>query len=290
MSDQTTQHARTLRKNQTDAEKLLWSRLRNRQFENLKFRRQHPIPPYILDFFCEEKMFAVELDGGQHNEKKDKERSQFLEKKGIKITRYWNNDVLRNIDGVLENLKNELITTSQTSSPSPHPSPKGEGEERICIAKIGPAHGIKGLVKLHVFVEDLELLNNPLFTSDVTNKTLTLSLKNATNKFWIAEIEGITDRTHAETLRGTELYIERAALPEADEDEFYIDDLIGLDVEENQTKIGKIISVENFGASDLIEIQPLDGSESFYLPFVDENIIEITDKSVVVEIPEGLRD
>jgi len=161
-------------------------------------------------------------------------------------------------------------------------------KNRICIAKIATAHGIKGLVKLHVFAEDPELANGKLFTSESDDKTLSLKLKNQTAKHWLAEIDGITDRNEAEKLRGTELYINKENLPEANKDEFYIADLIGLScIDTDKKHIGKIIAVENFGASDLLEIQP-DGAESFYLPFTDDTILEITDTTVTVQIPEGL--
>lgn len=160
--------------------------------------------------------------------------------------------------------------------------------QRICIAKIATAHGIKGFVKLHVFADDPHLANGKLFTSDDGDKTLTLKLKNATAKHWLAEIEGITDRTAAEKLRGTELYIDKSALPEPDENEFYIADLIGMTCfNENKKEIGTIIAVENFGAGDLLEIQP-NGGESFYLPFNDDTILEITDEYLIIQIPEGL--
>jgi type I restriction enzyme R subunit len=117
-------NARELRKNQTDAEALLWQLLKNRQIENAKFRRQHPIDPYILDFYCHEKKLAIELDGGQHNTKegkeKDQERTNFLKSKGIRVLRFWNNDVLQKTESVLEEIYNALL-------PHPNPLPEGEG-------------------------------------------------------------------------------------------------------------------------------------------------------------------
>jgi very-short-patch-repair endonuclease len=93
--------ARKLRRNQTDAEKRLWSAIRNSQ-TGYKFRRQFPIEPYIVDFFCFEQKLIIELDGGQHTEEKDQERTYFLEQRDYRILRFWNHDVLGNIDGVLE--------------------------------------------------------------------------------------------------------------------------------------------------------------------------------------------
>ncbi|MFL6580817.1 MAG: endonuclease domain-containing protein [Burkholderiales bacterium] len=84
--------SKALRKNQTDAESRLWQRLRNRQLEDCKFRRQHGFQPYIVDFVCLEKKLIVEVDGGQHmaNSKSDEQRTKFLESQGFKVIRFWN--------------------------------------------------------------------------------------------------------------------------------------------------------------------------------------------------------
>ncbi len=96
---------RELRRNQTEAEKALWAHLRKKQFYELKFFRQYSIGPYILDFYCPTLKLAIELDGGQHNEYDNKEhdnvRSEYLAAHGIKVLRFWNNEVLCNIEGVL---------------------------------------------------------------------------------------------------------------------------------------------------------------------------------------------
>jgi very-short-patch-repair endonuclease len=97
---------KNLRKNQTDAETLLWRRLRNRQLEGFKFRRQHSFDPYIVDFVCIEKRLIVELDGGQHAlaVEADEHRTKFLEQKGFRVVRFWNNEVLGNTEAVLERI------------------------------------------------------------------------------------------------------------------------------------------------------------------------------------------
>lgn len=109
MPDQSAHNkARYLRKSQTDAESLLWSRLRARQLTGIKFRRQHPIGPYVLDFYCAEAHLAVEVDGSQHLEliaiNQDQARMKFLENKSIKVIRFWNHEVLENLDAVLESI------------------------------------------------------------------------------------------------------------------------------------------------------------------------------------------
>jgi very-short-patch-repair endonuclease len=102
------QRSRGLRNNQTEAEKILWSKLRNRQVDNTKFRRQFPIGNYILDFVSLEKKLIIELDGEQHNfyfrQVRDKTRSEWFENQGFKLLRFWNNDVIKNTEGVLETI------------------------------------------------------------------------------------------------------------------------------------------------------------------------------------------
>ena len=96
--------ARKLRKQPTDAENILWSRLRYRQLPDYRFRQQAPIGKYIVDFLCYRPRLIVELDGGQHQEQADydNERTRWLESRGFKVIRFWNDDVLKETDGVLE--------------------------------------------------------------------------------------------------------------------------------------------------------------------------------------------
>jgi very-short-patch-repair endonuclease len=103
-----TGRARHLRKNVTNAEQKIWFYLRRNQLSNLYFRRQTPVGPYILDFYCHELGLAIELDGGQHDDDqhrtRDAHRTQWLQQQGIFVIRFWNNDVMRNIEGVLQML------------------------------------------------------------------------------------------------------------------------------------------------------------------------------------------
>jgi len=96
---------KVLRKNQTDAEKVFWSHVRNRQFHGMKFLRQYSVGPYILDFYCPEIKTAIELDGGQHNESGEKAydavRSEYLQAQGIDVLRFWDHEVLLDMQGVL---------------------------------------------------------------------------------------------------------------------------------------------------------------------------------------------
>ena len=119
--------ARELRQDATDAEKLLWQLLRNRQLDGWKFRRQHPIGKYILDFYCHEARLAIELDGSQHAETEqaeyDRQRTESLEAEGIRVLRFWNNEVLKETQAVVQEIWNAL-----QDSLSPGPSPTGRGE------------------------------------------------------------------------------------------------------------------------------------------------------------------
>ena len=111
---------RELRKNETDAEKLLWNLLRDRQLGNAKFRRQHPLGPFVLDFYCHEEKLGIEIDGGQHAESDqalyDAKRTQKLEAEGVKVFRFWDNDVLANTEGVLEKILNALTSLTPSLS------------------------------------------------------------------------------------------------------------------------------------------------------------------------------
>ena len=118
--------ARSLRASQTDAEQILWHRLRNRRLHGWRFRRQHEIDLFIVDFVCPDAALIVELDGGQHGEQLiyDEARTRKLQDLGYRVLRFWNNDVLKNLDSVLE------VIVEALASPAPHPSPLpvGEGE------------------------------------------------------------------------------------------------------------------------------------------------------------------
>jgi very-short-patch-repair endonuclease len=110
---------RMLRRNQTDAERKLWAQLRILRAEGTRFRRQHPIGPYIVDFVCLEKKLVFEADGGRHNEpdmlKQDTMRTAWLEREGYHVLRFWNNDVLLNMDGVMIKIREALDNQSPSS-------------------------------------------------------------------------------------------------------------------------------------------------------------------------------
>jgi very-short-patch-repair endonuclease len=105
--------ARRLRRSQTDPEHALWTELRAHKFPGLKFRRQHPIGPYIVDFCCIDRKLIVELDSSQHLESTeyDSQRTAFLSRQGYRVVRFWNHEVLTGIEDVLERLKRILSGT-----------------------------------------------------------------------------------------------------------------------------------------------------------------------------------
>jgi very-short-patch-repair endonuclease len=116
--------ARQLRRNATIAEQQLWYRLRSRSLYGVKFVRQEPIGPYIVDFVCREQRLIIEVDGGQHAEnERDVVRDRWLRDHGYRVLRFWNNDVIENADGVLEAIAEVL-----GASPSPRLRGEGRGE------------------------------------------------------------------------------------------------------------------------------------------------------------------
>ncbi len=103
---------------------MLWSRLRDRRLAGLKFRRQAPIDRYVVDFLCIDAKLVIELDGGQHSAETDEERTRVIEACGFLVIRFWNNDVLTNLDGVLL----RILDVLRREAPHPNPLPVGERE------------------------------------------------------------------------------------------------------------------------------------------------------------------
>lgn len=154
---------------------------------------------------------------------------------------------------------------------------------RIKIAEIVSSHGVRGLVKLKILCKNLDLFNNPVFMDKRRDKTLQITLKNKHKAHYLAEIQGVTDKDASDALRGISLYTDRENLPEPDENELYLVDLIGREARNEKGKIlGEVIATHNFGASDLLEIKP-PKSESFYLPFSPEFVKEVNQRYIVVE-------
>jgi very-short-patch-repair endonuclease len=110
MTHAATSRARALRRNATEAERRLWSKLRRRRTAGFRFRRQRPVGPFIVDFVCLSARLVIEVDGGQHDRRRayDERRTRYLEARGFRVLRFWNNDVLANTDGVVEQIMRTL--------------------------------------------------------------------------------------------------------------------------------------------------------------------------------------
>ncbi len=163
---------------------------------------------------------------------------------------------------------------------------KAQKAKRICLGKITSAHGVKGLVKILPYGEDITLLETigPLFTGETSDKTVSVTLKSSAGKFMLAEIEGCNDRDKADQYRNTELWCLRSDLPEIEnEGEFYIEDLINLDAKSAEGEpLGKVVAVQNFGSADLLEIKPPVG-QSYFIPFKDEYVGDVNlDENYVI--------
>lgn len=168
--------------------------------------------------------------------------------------------------------------------------------ERIVVARIGAAHGVRGEVRLKSFTEHPLAVRayGPLEASDGRSFTILAARPAAGTSpdMLVVRLERVTRREDAEALTGLELSVPRDRLPAADEDEFYHADLIGLDVAMNDgTKVGTIVAVQNFGAGDLLEIAPSSGP-TIFVPFTNAAVPEVdfVGKRVVIDPPAGLLD
>ena len=162
--------------------------------------------------------------------------------------------------------------------------------KQICIGEIINVHGIKGQVIVRSYADDASLFmgDEPLYDQRGA-RTFTFTKFAPHKNNYLATLDGVDTREAAEAIKGAKLYIDRNALPDTDDDEAYYVDLVGLKVTENGKTIGKVIAVQNFGASDLLEIQR-EKAKNFYLPFTDENILDVGDGEIQVSIPNGLME
>ena len=159
---------------------------------------------------------------------------------------------------------------------------------RICVARIGAAHGVRGAVKLWTFTEDPFAVTRygQLTTKDGARRFELAQVREAKDHL-VATFKGIADRNAAERLNGIELYVAREKLPATDDDEYYHADLIGLSAETTDgAPLGKVIAIHNFGAGDIIEIAPASGA-SMLLPFSNEVVptVDLAGGRVLIELP-----
>ncbi|HBR67873.1 MAG TPA: 16S rRNA processing protein RimM [Rhodospirillaceae bacterium] len=165
--------------------------------------------------------------------------------------------------------------------------------KRIRLGKIAGAHGVKGLVKISYFGDDPKALGGygPFYTAETGDEKISLTLKGASGKHLLAAAQGVDEKNAADALNGTELWVERAALPAPPQGQYYIEDLIGLKALDNKdgAEIGTVTAVQNFGAGDLLEIKPK-GQESFFLVLTKENVpdVAIEHGYIKIERPEEI--
>jgi 16S rRNA processing protein RimM len=161
--------------------------------------------------------------------------------------------------------------------------------ERVIVAKIGAAHGVRGEVRLWPYTQDPMAITayGPLETQD-GKRAFEIEELRAAKDHLVARLKGVADRDAAEQLTNIELYVPRDRLPPAEADEFYHSDLIGLDaVNERGEQIGTVHALHNFGAGDVIEITPLGSGETVMLPFTEAIVpkIDLAKKQIVVMPP-----
>jgi 16S rRNA processing protein RimM len=166
-------------------------------------------------------------------------------------------------------------------------------DKRVCVARIGAAHGVRGDVKLWSFTADpLAVADYGPFETEDGRRTFEIERLRPQGEFLVAHLKGVPDRNVAETLRNTDLYVPRDRLPDIDEsDEFYFADLVGLTVcDKTGATIGEIVGVHNFGAGDLIELKLTGERETLLLPFSDANVptVDIAAGKVTVELPREI--
>jgi 16S rRNA processing protein RimM len=161
--------------------------------------------------------------------------------------------------------------------------------DKVCVARIGAAHGVRGAVKLWTFTEDPFAVKayGPLWTKDDARHLELTSAREAKDHL-VATFKGIETREDAERLNGVELYVARDQLPVTEDDEYYHADLIGLAaVTTSDEPLGRVIAIHNFGAGDIIEIAPPSGT-TLLLPFTNAVVptVDISGGRVVIELPK----
>jgi 16S rRNA processing protein RimM len=164
--------------------------------------------------------------------------------------------------------------------------------DRILVAEIGAAHGTRGEVRLRSFTQDpLAVKDYGALESEDGARTFTIERVRPAKDCLVARIAGVADRTAAERLRNTKLYVGRDRLPAPANEEFYHADLIGLvALAADGSELGKVVAVHNFGAGDLIELQPAAGGPAVMLPFTVASVpvVDIAGRRIVVDPPDGL--
>jgi 16S rRNA processing protein RimM len=164
-------------------------------------------------------------------------------------------------------------------------------KDRVLLGEIGAAQGLKGEVRLRSYTQDPAAIAGYGALEDEQGRAIEIDSVRVTPKALIARVKGVTTREAAEALTHTKLYIDRARLPERDEDEWYHLDLIGLKaIGQDGVEIGAVVGVHNFGAGDLIEIAPAGGGSTVLVPFTNDTVPEVDVEAgrIMLDPPEGL--
>ena len=163
--------------------------------------------------------------------------------------------------------------------------------DKVLVGVITGAHGIRGEVKLRSFTAD------PAAIASYSPLETAKAVKIEIMKLWpqkdgfLAILKGVTDRNAAEALRGTELFVARTRLPEPEDDEVYVHDLIGLAVHlADGSLLGEIVDVADYGAGDLIDVKLEGRKDTVLIPFADQYVLETAEDRIVVDLPEGFLD
>jgi len=161
---------------------------------------------------------------------------------------------------------------------------------RVCVARIGAAHGVRGEVKLWAFTADPMAVVSYGELQAEDGRAFEIEAVRPAKDFLVARIKGVADRDAARRLCNTDLYVPRERLPQAEGGEYYHVDLIGLTVEDpGGARLGTIAAVHNFGAGDLLEVQPIGGGETVMVPFTDAvvPVVDIAGEKLIMRPPAG---
>ncbi len=172
------------------------------------------------------------------------------------------------------------------------PADKEAGADRVLLGRINSAQGLRGEVRITSFTEDPESITAYGPLTDAQGRSFTIeSLRVIKGSVLAVRLSGIADRTTAERLKGTELYVEKARLPPTEENEWYYDDLVGLTAETPEGEaIGQVAAVQNYGAGDLLEIRSKHGGQTTFVPFTESAVPEVDMGAgkVIVVLPEEI--
>lgn len=163
--------------------------------------------------------------------------------------------------------------------------------DKVLVGVITGAHGIRGEVKLRSFTAEPQAIASYSPLETASGKKIEIAKLRVQKEGFIAVLKGVTDRNTSEALKGTELFVPRDRLPEPEEDEVYVHDLIGLPVHlADGSRLGEIVNVADYGAGDLIDVRIEGRKDTVLIPFADGYVLEADGEKVVVDLPEGYLD